>query len=70
MVSICFDDLLDFGVADGALLVDDLGALLAKAAVTAWHHHCIDLASHAHFAHVVLDVGHDRLLAHHLSWVD
>ena len=69
-VSICFDDLLDVGVADGALLVDDLGALLAQAAMAAWHHDCINLASHAYFAHVVLDVGHRWLLAHHLSWID
>ena len=28
-VSICFDDLCNVGVTDGALLVDDFGALLA-----------------------------------------
>lgn len=61
VLSVCLDDLLDILLADWALLVDDLGALLAEASVPARHHHSVDVASHAHFADIVIVVQLDLL---------
>ena len=57
--------MLDGLLADRALLVDDLGALLAKDAVATRHHHSVDLAAHAHLA-VVVSKLLLLLLLHHL----
>ena len=72
--SVGFYDLLDSLLADGALFVDNLAALLAEATMSTWHHHRVDLARHAHLAtlilNVVLLVQQLRPLAgHHLRWV-
>lgn len=71
-VSVRLDDLLDFLLADRALLVYDFRAFFAQDPMTAWDHDRIDLASHADLALIVLApiplllLSHHRLLAHHL----
>ena len=73
-----FDDLLNGLVADGALLVDDLRALFAEAAMAAGDHDCVDLAGHAHLAVIVTTLvlrlhhllrGTTLLPASHLGWI-
>lgn len=71
-ISVGLNDLLDSLLADGALLVDDLGALFAEAAMAARHHHGVDFASHAHSALVVARglrvlVHLLRIHSHHLA---
>ena len=61
VVSVCLDDLLDILLADWALLVDDLSALLAEASMPARHHHSVDVASHAHFADIVIVIQLDLM---------